>query len=156
LTEQERLAGRLPSEWEYTLPTEAQWERACRARTETKFNFGDDESKLGDYAWFRDNAFKAGEPYAHRVGQKTANPWGLCDMHGNVWEWCRDIYTEKLPGGRDPEVKRAGKTGRSNQVIRGASWGDGAGYCRSAFRLRDSPGDRNGILGFRVALSAVQ
>src|SRR5580765_5268887 len=70
LTEQERQAGRLSNDWEYTLPTEAQWESACRARTETAFNFGNDESKLGDYAWFVDNTIEAGEFYPHRVGQK--------------------------------------------------------------------------------------
>ena len=137
LTEQERQAGRLSNDWEYTLPTEAQWERACRARTETRFSFGDDESKLGDYAWFDENAWNAGEQYAHRVGQKKANPWGLCDMHGNVWEWCRDIYTEKLPGGRDPEVKPDEKTKGSYRVIRGGSWSSDAACCRSGFRVRD-------------------
>ncbi len=75
LTEQERQAGRLSNDWAYMLPTEAQWERACRARTETRFSFGDDQSKLGEYAWYGVNAFDAGEQYAHRVGQKKANPW---------------------------------------------------------------------------------
>ena len=156
LTDRERLAGRLSKDWEYTLPTEAQWERACRARTETRFSFGDDESKLGDYAWFVENAWNAGEQYAHRVGQKKANPWGLCDMHGNVWEWCRDMYTQKLPGGRDPEVKPDEKTQGSNRVIRGGGWFVVAANCRSGNRGRSLPVNRNNFLGFRPALSAVR
>jgi formylglycine-generating enzyme required for sulfatase activity len=159
LTEQERQAKRLPNDWEYTLPTEAQWERACRARTDTKFSFGDDESKLGDYAWFGDNTSKAGEGYAHPVGQKMANPWGLFDMHGNVWEWCRDIYVDKLPGGRDPWVKpdeRTGGSGGSVRVYRGGSWYFVASGCRSAFRLKGSPDYRCRYLGFRLALTSVR
>jgi formylglycine-generating enzyme required for sulfatase activity len=156
LTEQERQAGRLSNDYEYTLPTEAQWERACRARTETKFSFGDDESKLGDYAWFEKNALHAGEQYAHRVGQKKANPWGLCDMHGNVWEWCRDVYTEKLPGGRDPEVKSDEKTKGSNRGDRGGGWSSRAARCPSAFHSKSSPGGRLNDLGFRVARSSVR
>lgn len=156
LTERERQAGRLPNDWEYTLPTEAQWERACRARTETRFNFGDDESKLGDYAWFEMNTLNAGEEYAHRVGQKKGNPWGLCDMHGNVWEWCRDNYTETVPGGRDPEVKSDEKTTGSSRVIRGASWSYDAAGCRSGNRYGSQPGSRSLDLGFRPALSPVR
>ncbi len=156
LTEQERKAGRLPKDWEYTLPTEAQWERACRARTETKYSFGDDGSKLGDYAWFADNAGKVGEEYAHKVGQKKANPWGLFDMHGNVYEWCRDVFTEKLPGGRDPEVKPEEITQDSDRVHRGGCFQIEASYCRSAVRMSVSPSGRGCFLGFRVALSPVR
>jgi formylglycine-generating enzyme required for sulfatase activity len=105
----------LPNGWEYRLPTEAQWEYACRAGTTTTYCFGDDPKQLGDYAWYKDNA----EARTHAVGQKKANAWGLHDMHGNVWEWCRDAYQGKLPGGEDPEV-RAG----SYRVFRGGSWGD--------------------------------
>jgi formylglycine-generating enzyme required for sulfatase activity len=122
LTEQERQARHLSEDWEYTLPTEAQWERACRAQAVTSFSFGADESKLRDYAWFGENALLAGEEYAHRVGLKKANAWGFCDMHGNVWEWCRDIYTEKLPGGSDPEVKRDENAGDTIRVHRGGGW----------------------------------
>jgi formylglycine-generating enzyme required for sulfatase activity len=154
LTKREREAGQLPDGWEYTLPTEAQWERACRARTETNFSFGDDTSKLGEYAWFHDNASSAGESYAHRVGQKKPNPWGLCDMHGNVWEWCRDYYTEKVPGGRDPEVTKKAL----NHVLRGGYWSHDAIGCMSASRYWYSPGSRpeSGTYGFRPALSSVQ
>jgi formylglycine-generating enzyme required for sulfatase activity len=156
MTEQERRAGRLSNDWEYTLPTEAQWERACRARTETRFSFGDDESKLGEYAWLEDNAGNAGEPYAHRVGQKKANPWGVYDMHGNVREWCRDCYAERLPGGRDPDAQADAKGAGPFRVFRGGSWADSAAFCRSAERFRDSPSDRSNVLGFRIALSAVR
>jgi sulfatase modifying factor 1 len=155
LTVLEREATRLPSGWEYTLPTEAQWERACRARTETKFSFGNDESKLADYAWFLDNTYHAGEKYAHQVGQKKPNLWGLCDMHGNVWEWCRDSYTEKLPGGRDPEAKLDAKTKDLGRVRRGGSWVGVEGSCRSVFRTMFPPSARNSDQGFRVALSPV-
>jgi formylglycine-generating enzyme required for sulfatase activity len=156
LTEQERQAGRLSNDWEYTLPTEAQWERACRARTETRFSFGDDESKLVDYAWFDENALNAGEEFAHRVGQKKANSWGLCDMHGNVSEWCRDVYTEKLPGGRDPEVESDEKTNGSIRALRGGNWLNDAAACRTGYRLWNQPGVRDGFMGFRPALSPVR
>ncbi len=155
LTEQERQAERLSKDWEYTLPTEAQWEHACRARTTARFSFGDDESKLGDYAWF-DNTLDAGEPYAHKVGQKKANPWGFFDIHGNVTEWCRDIYTAKPPGGRDPVVKPDEKTKGSNRVMRGGDWTLDAHNCRSASRYGSPPSFRGFNRGFRVALSTVQ
>lgn len=151
-TERERKAGRLPEEWEYTLPTEAQWERACRARTDTRFSFGRDDAELGEYAWFRENAWNVGEKYAHRVGQKKSNPWGLNDMHGNVWEWCRDSFAERLPGGRDPEDLGDG----SQRVIRGGGWGDEASNCRSGFRDQYPPSNRDYSVGFRVALTPIR
>jgi formylglycine-generating enzyme required for sulfatase activity len=156
MTERERQAGRLSNNWEYTLPTEAQWERACRARSETRFSFGDDESKLGDYAWYNTDDLSADEAFAHRVGQKKPNPWGLCDMHGNVWEWCRDAYTPRLPGGRDPEVKPDEKTGASSRVFRGGSWYSVAAYCRSGYRDWSQPGNRFSYFGVRVALSVAR
>jgi formylglycine-generating enzyme required for sulfatase activity len=107
LTQQERSARRLPPDWQYTLPTDAQWEYACRAGTKSRFSFGDDESDVGDYAWFDKNAGDAGEKNAHRVGQKKANPWGLSDMHGNVWEWCYDPLAEKPAVAMDPQPQSA-------------------------------------------------
>jgi sulfatase modifying factor 1 len=154
LTKHERRAGRMPEGWEYTLPTEAEWERACRAGTETRFNFGDDRSKLGEYAWFDDTGFsRAGN--GHPVGQKKPNVWGLHDMHGNVWEWCRDCYADKLPGGRDPEVTEQD----AEWVIRGGCVGfwchktEGIDNYRSARRSSLKPSYANQHLGFRVAFS---
>ena len=148
LTDLERTAGTLKADEEYHLPTEAQWERACRAGTETAFSFGDDESKLGEYAWFDGNAKNVGEQYAHKVGLKKPNPWGLHDMHGNVWEWCSDWYDGKLIGGVDP----IGPEGGSTRVFRGGCWGFTPGRCRSANR-GDAPSNRVNRLGFRVARS---
>ena len=156
LTRQERAAGRLLEDWKYTLPTEAQWEYACRAGTTTRYSFGDDDAVLSDYAWWSailDDGNAKTEQYAHQVGTRKANPWGLHDMHGNVWEWCRDVYTEKLPGGRDPEVKADEKTKGSYRVIRGGCWDYGAAYCRSGLRSRNRPVHRNYSRGFRPALS---
>ena len=147
LTKQEREAERLPDDWEYTLPTEAQWEYACRAGTTTAYSFGDDESKLGDYAWFVDNAFDVNEQYAHLVSTKKPNPWNLSDMHGNVCEWCRDWHADKLPGGRDPEVTAEG----SNRVSRNGGWRYLSWISRSASRSREAPSSRYHALGFRVA-----
>jgi len=150
LTEQERSAGRLPSGWQYTLPTEAQWEYACRAGTRTRFSFGNDDSDLSDYAWwcgiFGEGNAKS-EQYAHTVGQKKLNPWGLSDMHGNVWEWCRDWYGEELAGGTDP----LGPSRGSVRVFRGGSWFYPARDCRSALRSWLAPGNRLSCLGFRLA-----
>ena len=148
LTGQERKSGRLLDGWEYTLPTEAQWERACRARTETRFCFGDDPSPLGDYAWFRENTVAAGEDYSHRVGRKKPNAWGLCDMHGNVWEICRDYCAERPSGGRDPEMTAPEKF----RVTRGGFWGHEARYCSSGMRGQIGPAVCVPYQGFRVAL----
>ena len=132
----------------YRLPTEAEWEYACRAGTKTKYGFGDDESLLGEYAWYGDNAGnKAGEEYVHRVGQKKPNPWGLYDMHGNVLEWCADWYdTYSQDRTEDPTGPSMGL----GRVLRGGSWGLTAWHCRSAHRTILGPSYRHGYLGFRV------
>jgi formylglycine-generating enzyme required for sulfatase activity len=126
------------------LPTEAEWEYACRAGTTTRFHFGDSDSQLGDYAWYNGNAGGKTRP----VGQKHANAWGLHDMHGNVWEWCSDWYNDKLPGGnvRDP----GGPFSGSLRVRRGGCWFNSAQHCRSANRFRLWPFRTLSNLGFRV------
>lgn len=149
LTEQEHRAERLPAGWSYRLPTEAEWEYACRAETDSAYSFGDDAAKLGEYGWFRDNANDVGEEYAHEVGLKKPNAWGLCDLHGNVWEWCSDWFAEELRGGRDPR----GPTEGSYRVPRGGCWRNLAKYCRSASRAWFAPSDRYSDLGFRLAMS---
>ena len=150
LTDLERKAGTLKAGESYHLPTEAQWEYACRAGTTTEYSFGDDEKQLGEYAWFNGNAFDAGEKYAHKVGMKKPNPAGLFDMHGNVLEWCSDWSPAVLPGGSDPAGPRSG----SVRVLRGGAWTNSPVYCRSAM-TRDGvvPSGRYPILGFRVARS---
>ena len=147
LTTLERSAGSLPSGYVYTLPTEAQWEYACRAGTTTAFSFGDDESQLDEFGWFSGNT--ALEKYVHKVGLKKPNPLGLYDMHGNVWEWCSDWYGDKLSGGTDPVGPERG----SSRVVRGGGWGNNSGHCRSANRNDGDPSSRNSNLGFRVARS---
>ena len=144
LTTLERSAGSLPKGYVYTLPTEAQWEYACRAGTT-----GDYAGDLQAMAWFAENAGRT----THAVATKQANAWGLHDMHGNVWEWCADWYADKLPGGSVSDFK--GAASGSNRVNRGGSWRFDAAVCRSAFRFGFSPGFRLGNLGFRLALSSV-
>ena len=138
----EQSAGRV-----YRLPTEAEWEYACRAGAATQYSFGDNTSELDAYGWFDEISGKS-----HPVGKKLANPWGLYDMHGNVWEWCQDWYDD-YPNGSvtDPIGPAAG----SYRVNRGGSYSCYvAGYCRSGFRNPDpAPDDRDPDLGFRVALS---
>ena len=134
----------------YRLPTEAEWEYACRGGTTTVYHFGDDASRLSEYAWFSDNAKKVDEKYAHRVGQKKANPFGLYDMHGNVYEWCADRYDSDYYEG-SPTDDPTGPTTGSSRVLRGGAWDYNAQVCRSANR-RSRPRNAQSVNGFRIVL----
>jgi len=127
----------------YRLPTEAEWEYACRAGTDTRWCFGDDPVDLADYAWFAENS----EGHAHPVAQKEPNRWGLYDLHGNVWEWCWDRYGSYNP--RPSANRRGPRIGGPRRVLRGGSFGDAPVYLRSAFRGADVPLFRLVFIGFR-------
>jgi formylglycine-generating enzyme required for sulfatase activity len=138
---EERQSGRV-----YRLPTEAEWEYACRAGSTTKYSFGDDESRLSEYGWYDDNSLSQ----THPVGKKKPNAWGLYDMHGNAWEWCNDWYSDYPKGAvANPQ----GPSGASYRVNRGGSWYDAAKICRSASRYGNDPSDRFNYLGVRLAMS---
>jgi formylglycine-generating enzyme required for sulfatase activity len=129
----------------YRLPSESEWEYACRAGTATRYYFGDDESKLVDYAWYGKNS----DFVTHPVGKKNPNPWGLYDMHGNVWEWCQDNWHENYNGA--PTDGSAWEDGSSSdRVIRGGGWLNSARVCWSAYRVRTEPDKRNFDQGFRL------
>jgi formylglycine-generating enzyme required for sulfatase activity len=129
----------------YRLPSEAEWEYACRAGTTTRYSFGDDESELDDYAWYDDNS--DGKTYP--VGQKKPNSWGLYDMHGNVWEWVYDMWHDSYDGA--PTDGSAWEVGNGvNRIFRGGGWINFARFCRSAFRYYFDQRFRNNDLGFRL------
>jgi formylglycine-generating enzyme required for sulfatase activity len=150
LTKVARDLGQLPHDWEYRLPTEAQWDYACRAGATTAYSFGDDAKLLRDYAWYRDNSGQKGHP----VGQKKPNGWGLYDMHGNVTEYCRDWLDLVLPGGVDPETvtEPYSPEGQTFRVVRGGSQEDSAESCQVACRGGCRPEAGGYLNGFRVAL----
>jgi formylglycine-generating enzyme required for sulfatase activity len=131
----------------YRLPTEAEWEYACRAGTTTAYNNGNDDytdaTEVGKVAWYSSNAGSK----THEVGLKTANTWGLYDMHGNVYEWCWDWYGTYASGAQsDPDGAVAGTA----RVIRGGGWNYNAQYLRSAFRHDVNPYARDNVIGFRL------
>ncbi len=152
-----RADATLPASWVVRLPTEAQWEYACRAGTTTATAFGD---RLGrDAANFSGETLNGGAEGAiigrgTPVGRYPPNPWGLCDMHGNIFEWCRDWYHARLPGGSDPDLSGVrglpNRDGTYSRVRRGGAWNDPGTFCRSALRLRYEPERRSDHIGFRV------
>jgi sulfatase modifying factor 1 len=145
LTEMERRAGRLPAGMAYQLPTEAQWEYACRAGTTTAFSFGESLTS-------RQANIGGGPGETTEVGTYPANPWGFHDMHGNVWEWCADWYGDYPNGAaRDPVGPAVG----SSRVLRGGSWSNTASYARCAVRNWRVPAYCDDDLGFRLSLRPV-
>jgi len=128
----------------YRLPTEAEWEYACRAGTTTRWSFGDDESLLGDYAWYNGNNSPSG---TKEMGTKLPNPWGLYDMHGNVYEWCQDWHSSYSSGS---QIDPMGPTSGSRRVSRGGSFRSIAWGTRSAHRGSAAPGDSYDGFGARL------
>jgi formylglycine-generating enzyme required for sulfatase activity len=131
----------------YRLPTEAEWEYACRAGAKGLYCYGDDPRLLGHYAWYAEN----GEENPHPVGQKKPNAWGLYDMHGNIWEWCADWYGE-YP--KKAVVDPAGPENGTSRVLRGGSFYSPAFFVRSAIRGYCAPSKRALNIGFRAALTS--
>jgi formylglycine-generating enzyme required for sulfatase activity len=146
LTEQHGQRGR-----RFTLPSEAEWEYACRAGSRGRYAFGDDADRFAEYAWYR----KSAGGRTHQVGTCQPNAWGLLDMHGNVWQWCADWYADgyykecaKEPTTVDPK----GPSGGQLRVLRGGSWNDCARFCRAAYRSRNDAAIHHSDVGFRVCL----
>jgi formylglycine-generating enzyme required for sulfatase activity len=164
LTERERGAGKIGRDQTYRLPVAAEWEYACRAGTQTKYFFGDDASRLKEYAWFRENADRGGAaesadqstatgPHAHRVSVKKPNQWGLFDMHGNVWERC-DAWSTDHPQSIIEPAASKGAGFRHSADAFGGCWNSQAAECGSAVRFSVTGAGRAVDIGLRVVLSA--
>ncbi|ANQ25138.1 hypothetical protein BA894_01135 [Vibrio natriegens] len=130
----------------YRLPTEAEWEYAARAGTQTAYSFGNDSSLLAEYAWYGEDFTSGG---SHAVGTKKPNPWGLYDVHGNVWEWVQDWYADRYPTTSET-IDPVGPANGDHRVVRGGSWHATATSWRSAFRKPYAPDYRGISIGFRV------
>jgi formylglycine-generating enzyme required for sulfatase activity len=149
LTQRERESGRLPAGYEYRLPTEAEWEYACRAGSTNLFSFGDDNSMADQFAWTAENS----EATTHPVGLKRPNAWGLYDMHGNVWEWCSDWF-EPYPAA--PLTDPVGPATSKYKVFKGGGWNQDAQYGRASSRFMMQPSIGIHFVGFRVVLGPIQ
>ena len=151
VTAREQAAGRLPMNWVYRLPTEAEWEYACRSGTTNRFSYGDDPSyaNLTNYAWYTANSDAMVQP----VAQKLPNPSGMFDVHGNVYEWCQDWYGPYPTG---PVVDPQGPPSGSEVVFRGGSWSSSGKFCRSAGRYSADQAFRGNIIGLRVVVAPAQ
>ena len=158
LTERARRSGELPDGWVFALPTEAQWEYACRAGTVTATSFGNGltlaQANFNGELLDGSRASSPAVGRSSRVGSYPANAWGIHDMHGNVWNWCQDWYHAQLPGGVDPDLRdsvgRRNRDGTYSRVRRGGAWIESARFCKSASRLPYEQPRRSDHIGFRV------
>ena len=148
LNNAEQAAGRLPNGWSYVLPTESQWEYACRAGTTTAYSRGNGSTPANA------NYSTNGLGQTIDIGQYAANPWGFFDMHGNVYEWTADLYSATYPSG-NPVVDPTGPVSGSNRVRRGGSWEHDGRVLRSAKRANIQPSARSNYIGFRLAFQQV-
>jgi formylglycine-generating enzyme required for sulfatase activity len=147
-TQREREAGRLPADYEYRLPYEAEWEYACRAGSTNLYSFGDDAKAGSQFAWVGENS----DAQTHPVGQKLPNSWGLHDMHGNVWEWCLDWFA---PYPAAPLTDPTGPATSKYKLFKGGGWNQEIEYARSANRFMMSPSNGIHFVGFRMALGQI-
>ena len=148
LTQRERESGRLPAGYEYRLPSEAEWEYACRAGSTNLFSFGDDASIADQFAWTAGNS----EATTHPVGLKRPNSWGIYDMHGNVWEWCSDWF-EPYPAA--PLTDPVGPASSKYKLFKGGGWNQEVQFARASSRFMMSPSNGIHFVGFRVVLGPI-
>jgi len=149
LTEQESRADRIPKNWSFRLPTESQWEHACRAGTKTAFSSGDEVEELTKVGWYNANSAGGVKP----VGLKKPNAWGLYDMHGNVGEWCFDWFDKTYPPDRSVDPVTVTQDASKFKVFRGGTYADLPERCRSAHRHKTTPATTNPWIGFRIVLA---
>ncbi len=146
------LSNRKGEKYTYRLPTEAEWEYACRAGKTFRFSFGDSSSSLDKYAWYAGNPLAKDERYAHPVRKMDPNPWGLYDMHGNVWEWCNDWYAQAYYS-NSPSDDPPGPASGTDRSLRGGAWDCDEDALRCSCRRHVTPDQGSEIIGFRVVRS---